>query len=442
MYSATCRLCYDGSYQDQTQQTSCKVCTPGQWQDEIAKSSCKLCSVGKYSTFTGRGIDCAWCDAGYITGRTGAGGSSCTSCAAGKYSTASNRASCTTCAAGQYQEYAGQASCKTCAAGSVTGRTGTGATSCTICATGRYSSTSSLTSCTACVAGKYQGSTGQTSCQSCKVYSTWTLGGVSEYRKYIASGSGASSCTECSGCQVANDAYTACVDGPQYAFREGYGVETRGVETNYHVGGLSCGTMASEHHVTSGTDYSYCLERCYAHCANWHGFIVRYDGRCWCENHGGYKVTQTCDLQVSSGYHLYGIVKCGANSAARPDSNWRVYGNSKRNTKPCTSWTSYLGNHNHDKYGLGQDHYIVQPVPAYTKVYDGECTSGSEYRKFEGNGDNSGPTYVDECARQCTGYVSFIIVPSGSQKGRCYCENLKKTQCSLASNHYDKYDFN
>ena len=491
-YIGTCGHCWYGEYQDQLGQTTCKTCAAGQYSSQTGRSSCSSCDTGRYSG--GGATECTVCQKGKY--QDSGGQSSCKNCPAGRYQSQSSTSDssyhnsvsdcngacpmgrysnagtfddtgpfCTGCPTGKYAGTTGTVTCSDCPAGKYQDSTGgswdkttlgdthilgSGYTVYTVYSTGQciaicdangFSLSSYATNSVRCRCG-YEGTDHQphaydygtgvyAPCKSCEVYSTWTLGGVSDIRKYIASGTGASSCTSCTGCQVANDDYTSCVNGPQYAFREGFGVETTGSETLRFSGGSSCGTMAS------GTDYSFCLERCYAACANWHGFIVRTDGRCWCENHGGYKATQTCSLTTSSNYHMYGIVKCGSNGASRPDSNWREYGDSLANRKPCNGWHNYLGNHNHDTYGYDADHYILQPVPAYTKVYDGECTSGSEYRQFEGNGDNSGPTYIDECARRCTGYVSFIILSSG----RCYCENKRVNECTLASSAYDKYDF-
>ena len=87
----------------------------------------------------------------------------------------------------------------------------------------------------------------------------------------------------------------------------------------------------------------------------------------------------------------------------------------------------------------------------FLKVFDGECTDGSEIRMYEGNGDNDGSVEerVSRCSAACrakkkplTGswddFVAngFIITPSN---GRCYCESSDAFTCERKSNEYDRY---
>ena len=96
----------------------------------------------------------------------------------------------------------------------------------------------------------------------------------------------------------------------------------------------------------------------------------------------------------------------------------------------------------------------------WSKVFDGECTSGSEYNMYKGCGSSSGRTNtypdgsdvcdataekgIDECAKACLDYYptlpGFVI----SDQGRCFCETAESAHCSntRGTTSYDRYDFN
>ena len=96
----------------------------------------------------------------------------------------------------------------------------------------------------------------------------------------------------------------------------------------------------------------------------------------------------------------------------------------------------------------------------WSKVFDGECTSGSEYNMYKGCGSSSGRTNtypdgsdvcdataekrIDECAKACLDLYptlpGFII----ADLGRCFCETAESAHCSnnRGTTSYDRYDFN
>lgn len=135
----------------------------------------------------------------------------CYECPTGKYvSVPTNdmdRVICENCANGKYQDEIGKFTCKepvagTCGGGeccpvtSVVNNVAT--TSCTTCGTGKYSADGSA--CVACPAGQYQNENGATSCKACECgHYTNTL-----------TGTGATSCTKCTGNTYTYNSRTAC----------------------------------------------------------------------------------------------------------------------------------------------------------------------------------------------------------------------------------------
>ena len=90
----------------------------------------------------------------------------------------------------------------------------------------------------------------------------------------------------------------------------------------------------------------------------------------------------------------------------------------------------------------------------WTKIFDGECSTGSEIQMYEGNGDNTGVTDAardQQCGEACrsrkpslTGTwtnfraLGFVVNPTN---GRCYCEDDFSSSCTRVLNTYDRYDF-
>ena len=95
---------------------------------------------------------------------------------------------------------------------------------------------------------------------------------------------------------------------------------------------------------------------------------------------------------------------------------------------------------------------------AYQKMFDGECYGGVEIRMYENSNDNPGTdeySRIKACADAClnkkaplygswanfgglSSLKGFIV----SVSGRCYCENIDSSSCSIYhQNTYDRYDF-
>jgi len=89
--------------------------------------------------------------------------------------------------------------------------------------------------------------------------------------------------------------------------------------------------------------------------------------------------------------------------------------------------------------------------PGLIKVFDGECTDGSEIRMYNGDGDNPGSAEerAVRCSNACRdkqtpkagswdGFVAlgFISLPSN---GRCWCESSNAFTCSHNSGDYDRF---
>ena len=91
------------------------------------------------------------------------------------------------------------------------------------------------------------------------------------------------------------------------------------------------------------------------------------------------------------------------------------------------------------------------PVSEYIKVFDGECSDGSEIRMYEGDGDNPGSAEERalRCSEAClhkkeplsgswTDFIAkgFIVA---STTGECFCESSDAFTCTRHSNAYDRY---
>ena len=91
----------------------------------------------------------------------------------------------------------------------------------------------------------------------------------------------------------------------------------------------------------------------------------------------------------------------------------------------------------------------------YREVFYGECTSGSNIRMYEGNGDNPGTTQerTDKCAAACfnektaLGYgpwsardpaVGYALT---TNNGRCYCNHENFGRCSKDHTAYVSYQY-
>ncbi|MBQ1812520.1 MAG: Ig-like domain-containing protein, partial [Bacilli bacterium] len=61
--SASCNKCYSGTYSDETGLSVCKNCAPGTYQDERGKTSCKQCGKGMVSILDGS-KECTKCKSG------------------------------------------------------------------------------------------------------------------------------------------------------------------------------------------------------------------------------------------------------------------------------------------------------------------------------------------------------------------------------------------
>ena len=376
--SSTCNACVAGRYSGTvgaTSSSTCIACTAGKYSTSLAattSSTCTDCPIGRYQSETGQ-IACVPCPVGTITGDN-TGLTECKNCPTGSYQDQTNSRYCKACEMGQYQNLEAQDSCKDCPAGRYADTTGAsssyvqysffadysckncavgqyslaGSASCLNCPTGKYQDEEGLSPCKDCAAGLYQDSTGQTSCNSCSAYSSYRKGtttyrarlgfGYNDYTTtgnfaYISASSGASSCTLCSGCQIANSDFTQCIDGPDYWFQEFFGKEASGGIYGYETLKYS----GSSTNPCSGNDADNCIKRCFDACkgGSYYGFIVRTDGRCWCEHHGGYKAAKACQYVSSSNYRMMSIVTCGANGASQPNSDWRPYGSTNLNPGGC-----------------------------------------------------------------------------------------------------------
>ena len=253
-----------------------------------------------------------------------------------------SKTGCCECASGQYQGATHSTYCNNCAVGQYSLA---GSDSCLNCPTGKYQNKEGLYSCKECAAGQYEDETGSTSCSSCADYSTYRKGTTTYHTDwytayttsgnvaYVSTSSGATSCTACSGCQIANSDFSQCVDGPDYWFQEFFNKEASGGIYGYETLKYS----GSSSNPCSGNHADNCIKRCFDACkgGSYIGFIVRTDGRCWCEHHGGYKAASACKYTNSGNYRMMSIVTCGSNGASRPNSNWRPYGSTNTNPGGC-----------------------------------------------------------------------------------------------------------
>ena len=93
----------------------------------------------------------------------------------------------------------------------------------------------------------------------------------------------------------------------------------------------------------------------------------------------------------------------------------------------------------------------------YVKIFDGEC-DGSELFMYD-DGENPGRTIEEQvawCSASCRekkkpksgswaefgAAEGFIVIPTGTHKGRCYCESKTSVECKRdVESSYDRYDW-
>ena len=109
---------------------------------------------------------------------------------------------------------------------------------------------------------------------------------------------------------------------------------------------------------------------------------------------------------------------------------------------------------------------VVSEAPSllgtWTKIFDGECTDGSELLMYNGVSDNPGTDEASRtkaCAEAClnkntvlssgswdgfnaAGFIVFHKEGSGPN-GRCWCEDANSNSCSntVGDSDFDRYDF-
>ncbi|KAJ3427985.1 hypothetical protein M0812_25616 [Anaeramoeba flamelloides] len=189
-FESICTLCPEGTYQDETNQTSCKecpigtsnplngsktidvclVCDIGTYNDEVAQKECKRCPMGTYNVNTGSKSenDCSVCIKGTYNDQVGQ--SVCKNCTKGTYSNESNSASCWGCQKGTYQDEIHQTSCKECPAGTFNANTNSESENdCSDCNIGSHQPLKGQSSCELCQEGTYQNQTGQANCPNCTI---------------------------------------------------------------------------------------------------------------------------------------------------------------------------------------------------------------------------------------------------------------------------------
>ena len=101
---------------------------------------------------------------------------------------------------------------------------------------------------------------------------------------------------------------------------------------------------------------------------------------------------------------------------------------------------------------MDQDEVTLLPAVPVVKIFDGECSSGTDIQMYEGNSDNDGTTEqkVTRCSNACQSQKTplsgswsdfeakgFVVASSG----RCYCENAASATCTRATNSYGRYDW-
>ena len=99
--------------------------------------------------------------------------------------------------------------------------------------------------------------------------------------------------------------------------------------------------------------------------------------------------------------------------------------------------------------------FLPAGLSSHIKVFDGECSDGSEIRMYNGGGDNPGSAAdkAVRCSAACrvqkkplagswTKFVAlgFIVDP---KSGRCWCESSDAFTCKRGSSKssYDRYDW-
>jgi hypothetical protein len=180
--SSACRLCPAGAFSAEKGASACSNCTGGYYQSDLGSTSCVECPQGTFSS------------SGTAEGQTR---DICTKCMGGKKSlatAATNSSACVECEAGSYSE-PGSTSCYACPVGKYAKSptaAGISPTDCEHCAAGKYSSEVKATNssvCTECQAGSFALRLGQTACLDCGK-GTYAISGTQKGQSYDV-------CTSC-----------------------------------------------------------------------------------------------------------------------------------------------------------------------------------------------------------------------------------------------------
>ena len=100
-------------------------------------------------------------------------------------------------------------------------------------------------------------------------------------------------------------------------------------------------------------------------------------------------------------------------------------------------------------FSLAGISYVVDPIKAnrreYKYAFRGEC-GGPEILKYAGSKQTTGTwdEKVDRCAKACEDekdVKGFIVYPSGSSAGRCWCEKQHDATCKRHNSAYKRYTF-
>ncbi|KAJ6252877.1 insulin-like growth factor binding protein [Anaeramoeba flamelloides] len=174
-----CKLCPEGTYQDEIHQDYCKECPAGTFNvnnGSESKNDCLECNIGSHQPLKGQ-TSCELCREGTYQNQTGQ--SNCPNCTIGSYSQFSNATSCVECTKGSYGRIGGETSfdtaCKKCPLGTWSDQTGlTDESECTNCTKGFYNAkfgSTTIESCYPCPAGTYglsEGLKGRHECKTCE----------------------------------------------------------------------------------------------------------------------------------------------------------------------------------------------------------------------------------------------------------------------------------
>ncbi|KAJ6252870.1 insulin-like growth factor binding protein [Anaeramoeba flamelloides] len=174
-----CKLCPEGTYQDEIHQTYCKECPIGTFNANNgsgSESDCTKCNIGSYQPLKGQS-SCELCQEGTYQNQTGQ--TNCPNCRIGSYSPNTNMTSCVECSKGSYGDTEGETSfdtaCKKCPLGTWSDQTGlTDESECTNCTKGFYNAkfgSTTIESCDPCPTGTYgqtEGLKGIYGCKTCE----------------------------------------------------------------------------------------------------------------------------------------------------------------------------------------------------------------------------------------------------------------------------------